>query len=78
MWQIFTLTSKAFIDIVYNFLTFERIDKKYRYYIEILKHILVTPWLEHAIYGLPDRRPAPLGHADFVHTKVEFRMHILH
>ena len=78
MWQIFTLTSNAFIEITYNFLTFERIVKMYRYYIEILKHILATPWLEHAINRLPVRRPTPLGHADFVLTKLEFKIDILH
>ena len=49
----------------------------YRYYIEILKHILATPWLEHAINWLPARRPTPLGHAHFILTKLEFKIDIL-
>ena len=47
----------------------------YRYYIEILKHILATPWLEHAINWLPARRPTPLGHAHFLFAKLEYAMH---
>ena len=72
--RIFTSTLKVFIEICYNFLTFERIVKMYNYCKEILKRGLPAPGLEPSIDWLPARRFSPLSQLHFELKKWEINI----
>ena len=62
MWQIFTVTLRAFLKKFYDFSMFKKVVKMYKNYQEILKHNLVTAGLEPFIIWLSASRLRPLGH----------------